>query len=194
MARIDRKALIYQHAAALFMTKGYAATSMRDLAQAVGIEPSSLYSHIKSKEDLLVKICTDTALRFTEGMDRITHMTTGPSDQIAAVIDLHLTIAEEDPSSVTVFTDEWTHLPAQYLDVFEKQRRSYQKGVKAIIQSGIDQGVFAKSDASILTKTMLTSLRWVHTWHRRDRLVDYQAIARAIKAYTIAGLVGNITV
>ena len=48
----------------MFREKGYAGTSMRDLANAVGIEAASLYNHIKSKEDLLLQICVAVAQDF----------------------------------------------------------------------------------------------------------------------------------
>ena len=51
--KIDRKKIIFNKAALLFEKKGYTASSMRDIAFEVGIEPSSLYSHIKSKGDML---------------------------------------------------------------------------------------------------------------------------------------------
>ena len=54
--RTTRKSLILQKAAAMFREKGYAASSMRDLADAVGIEAASLYNHIKSKSEMLHEI------------------------------------------------------------------------------------------------------------------------------------------
>ena len=54
--KASRKNLILQKAAAMFREKGYAATSMRDLADTVGIEAASLYNHIKSKSEMLQEI------------------------------------------------------------------------------------------------------------------------------------------
>ena len=57
MEPLSKKDIILKKAAGLFHKKGYSATTMRELAQVVGIEASSLYRHINSNEELLILFC-----------------------------------------------------------------------------------------------------------------------------------------
>ena len=61
MAKQSRKELIIQQAAIIFKQKGYSATSMRELAEKVGIEAARLYNNIRSKDEILEEICFSVA-------------------------------------------------------------------------------------------------------------------------------------
>ena len=66
---LSRKTQIDRTATTLFRARGYAATSMRELATALGLEAGSLYSHIKSKQELLHSICFSLADTLFAGFD-----------------------------------------------------------------------------------------------------------------------------
>ncbi|MCB0640163.1 MAG: TetR/AcrR family transcriptional regulator, partial [Phaeodactylibacter sp.] len=138
----SKKQIIFEEAAKLFQEKGYSAASMRDLAERVNLKASSLYSHIRKKEEILQKICFDNAYHFTEGMRVIEAEDADPVEQIEALIALHIDIALDDPTSVTVFNDEWRHLEQPFLRRFLEMRRDYEQRFKRIIQAGIDEGSF----------------------------------------------------
>src|SRR3954463_9654655 len=64
-----KKEVIIQKAAFLFKSKSFAAASMRELAEALGVEAASLYNHIGSKNELLQAICSRIANKFTLQME-----------------------------------------------------------------------------------------------------------------------------
>ena len=65
MPKASKREIILTAAAKLFRDRGYQATSMRDLAEAVELKASSLYNHIGSKEEILKEICMANADKFS---------------------------------------------------------------------------------------------------------------------------------
>lgn len=159
--QVPRKKLIFIEAAKLFMKIGYNATSMRDIANAVGIEPSSLYSHIKSKDQLLQKICFDCGILFLKGLKDIQARDLTSIEKIELLIGMHIQIAKEDSTSATVFSNEWKHLRNEDLVDFIKMRKDYEKGFIEIIDAAIGEGDLRPMNAKIILHTILSSIRWV---------------------------------
>ncbi len=159
---MTRKQSIYQEAANLFSEKGYASASMRDLAERVGIEPSSLYSHIKSKDQILKEICLDCALAFNQGLEEIQALNIEAIEKIRALIALHLKVAEENPSSIVVFNDEWKHLEKDSLEEFLKLRDAYERGFKSILREGKKNQTVKDYSTGLMLNTIVSGLKWMH--------------------------------
>lgn len=184
----NKKQLIFEEAAKLFQEKGYNAASMRDLADRVNLKASSLYSHIRKKEEILQKICFDNAHRFVEGIDVIEKLSTDPVEQVQELIRLHIRIALENPTSVTVFNDEWKHLEEPFLSDFLDLRKNYESRFKAIIQKGIETGQLKTVNPSIALFTLITSVRWLHYWNPKHEAVSRTALESDILNLLLGGL------
>jgi AcrR family transcriptional regulator len=187
-----KKEAIYEAAAQLFREKGYKAASMRDLAERVDLKVSSLYSHIGSKEELLQKICFDNAQLFIEGMNLVERQDISTIEKIKALIALHVDIAVENPSSVTVFNDEWKHLTsdgaASNLSTFLRLRKEYENRFKEIINQGIKEGTLKKVNSNIALYTILTSVRWLHYWYKPARSIQPELLKEQIAGLLLNGL------
>lgn len=144
-----KKQQIYLEAARLFHHRGYAATSMRAIADAVDLEVSSLYSHIRSKEELLHEICFRVAGQFLEAIRQIRQKWDDPRVQLEELLRFHLRLALEDPTSATVFSDEWKHLRTDELAVFLDQRKQYEQQFLGIIREGQAMGIFSGSASQL---------------------------------------------
>lgn len=167
-----RKREIFDAAAVLFRYKGYAACSMRDLAEKVGLEVSSLYSHIKSKEEILSTLCFYCAEMYADGMAEILASEDDAISQIDAILDMHIDIAIDHPSSMTVFNDEWKHLPNGDLEKFLELRNKYERDLISIIEKGIANKVVKPFPVNIMTNTVLSSMRWIH--YSRHQFTDQE--------------------
>ena len=187
-----KKDVIYEQAAQLFKDKGYQSASMRDLAERVDLKVSSLYSHIGSKQELLQKICFDNAQLFIDGMDEIETQEISSVDKIKALIALHVDIAITNPTSVTVFNDEWRHLTNENEDLnlrkFLQLRKNYEQRFQQIITKGIEAGELKEFDSTIALYTILTSVRWLHYWFKASRTVDAEVLKEQIGTLLLGGL------
>ncbi|MEO7176084.1 MAG: TetR/AcrR family transcriptional regulator [Saprospiraceae bacterium] len=186
-ARVSKE-LIFREAAILFQRKGYQATSMRELATQVGLEVSSLYSHIRSKQEILERICFDNAEQFIKGLEQIELGICNPASQMQDILGLHIDRASIDPSSITVFNDEWRQLDEPALTRFIQLRKNYESRLLFILESGIEQGVFKRLDPQILLLTILSIMRGVHHWVKSTKSDKAEEIKKVISAIMLDGL------
>lgn len=184
-----KKELVFEAAGKLFMEKGYLAASMRELAERVGLEQaSSLYNHLKSKEEVLRKICFDNANKFITGITGIESQQVSASEKVKQLIELHIRVAIEDFTSVTVFNDEWRHLSEPFLSEFLALRKDYETRFKQIIDEGVASGEFKKINPTVALYTILTSIRWIHYWYNEDRNPNRAALEKDITGLLLTGL------
>lgn len=183
-----RKQAIFNAAANLFKEKGYPASSIRELATKVGLEPSSIYSHVKSKEEILNKICFDAAQIYSEDLDNVLLTTHDPEEQIIQVIQTHVEMALTNPSAITVFNDEWRHLNEDSLIEFKKLRKGYENKLSKILERGMEQGIFAQMDIKIALNALLSSLKWIHYWQKGKSTTKLNLIQGEMVKFILKGI------
>ncbi len=169
---MTKKELIKLKAARLFRLKGYKATSMRDIAQEVGMEAASLYNHISNKQELLAELMMHIAEIFTEGMENILQSSLSPREKLERLIGLHIRYTVEKPNAVAIITSEWVHLEEPTLKEYLLLRNSYEKNISKIIQDGIAQKQFAEVDLEITVFSILSTLRWLYSWYHQQENIN----------------------
>src|SRR5688572_33034405 len=117
--KASKKELILRKAAAMFREKGFAATSMRDLAESVGIEAASLYNHIRSKNEILEAICFEVANRFNTNLEIVEASQQTSIGKIETLLRFHIGQMIENYEEVYVSDREWKHLEDPYLSNFQ---------------------------------------------------------------------------
>lgn len=177
MAKVQRrkaskKDLILEKAAAMFRQKGFAATSMRDLAETVGIEAASLYNHIRSKNEILEAICFDVANRFNNNIALIESGQQNSIVKIETLLRFHIRQMVEKYEEVYVSDREWKHLEEPYLSNFQNQRSNYRKKFAAIIEDGIRKNELRKIDAPTAVLIMLHAVSGIESWHRSKAKIN----------------------
>jgi TetR/AcrR family transcriptional regulator, cholesterol catabolism regulator len=188
---LSRKDQIEKTATALFKTKGFSATSMRDLANALGIEAASIYSHIKSKEEILQRVCFKMAQEFFEALDAAESTGLTATERLQAAIVAHVQVLTKNTAASAVFLHEWRHLSEPFLGSYLAMRDKYEARFRDIIKSGIVAGEFTLPDEKFAVLTILSGLNWIHTWYKPDGKMTPQEIADNLSAMLLNGLTSN---
>src|SRR5215813_2560438 len=114
----SKREVILIKAAAMFKDKGFAASSMRDLAETVGIEAASLYNHIKSKSEILQEIVFRAATECNVHLETTDVNGKEALQKIEEVIRFHVRMMLNRFQEYHVMTHEWIHLSEPYLTNF----------------------------------------------------------------------------
>jgi AcrR family transcriptional regulator len=186
--KASKKELILQKAAAMFREKGFAATSMRDLAETVGIEAASLYNHIRSKNEILEAICFDVANRFNQNIDSLETESHNSIPRVEKLLRFHIGQMIENYEEVYVSDREWKHLEEPYLSNFQSQRRSYRKKFASIIQNGITKGEIRNIDAPTAVLIILHAVSGIESWHRSKARINAEELENNMVMIMIDGL------
>lgn len=186
---ISKKKQVELTATELFQERGYAATSMRDMAQALGIEAASLYSHIKSKEEILQNICFRMAQKFFEAMDEaFAQAPDSAAERLERAIVAHIKVITDDTAASAVFFSEWRHLSEPHLSDFLKMRERYEGIFYNILKEGVEKKEFIELDLKFSVLTILSALNWTHNWFKPSGKMSAEEIGRNLASVMLNGL------
>jgi AcrR family transcriptional regulator len=171
-----QRAEIVQAAAQIFREKGYHATSMQDIADAVHLQKASLYHHVESKQEILLEILNHALDRLTTEIKAVVESDFSPTEKLRLALRAYTTILTEDRDLSAVLLLEYRGLDPK-LRVQHIVRRDQIDGLwRQIVQSGIDAGEFRSVDPVIASFALLGVQNWMITWFRPDgRLTSAQA-------------------
>ncbi len=167
----------------LFKEKGYHATSMRDIATAVGINKGSLYSYIHSKEDLLIPVFERAMGVLLEQIEQITaDASLSPTERLKRAIHAHVSAVANNLDVLTVYLSEWRQLATESLATNRGQRERYAELFHQILRDGVAAGEFRSMDTRIVMLGMIGMSNYLFRWYRPDgRLTPSQVADELIE-------------
>jgi TetR/AcrR family transcriptional regulator, cholesterol catabolism regulator len=189
----DRKTAIRTAALELFSAKGYEATSMRDLAEAVGVQPASLYTHFRGKEDLLMFVIDEASAKFESRWDVAL---ADPSEPVLVrlrrALRAHVEVITENLAAATVFLHEWRSLDARRRRKVLGRRDRYERRIVALLEEGVANGELRSIDVHLTTTAFFSLANGVHTWYRPTGSLDADEIADRFFDLLVGGIAATL--
>lgn len=164
--RLTQEAIVAT-AAALFAHNGFGATSLDDIAAALGASKASLYYHVRNKEEILRLIFLTVLSASEEPLRRIVEAEMPPREKLRRAIAHQTAVAADRSPAMIVFYREQPHLTGPFAGEIILRKKAYERYFERIIEEGQAAGVFrADVDPKIVAFGLLGMCNWLSQWYK----------------------------
>jgi AcrR family transcriptional regulator len=174
-----REAELLRVATRLFRTRGFHATSMQDLAEALGMNRGSIYHYIASKDDLLWAIVSGALDRLSDRVAPILEADEAAATRLRRAIAGHLAFAAEHGDELSLVQIELRSLSEERRRLIVARRDAYEARWRQVIEDGIADGALRSTDVRLTGIAILSACNWFTQWYREDGPLTVDQIAAA---------------
>jgi AcrR family transcriptional regulator len=162
----ERQMAILAVAAEAFAHKGFVATSLQEIADAVGIQKGSLYHHLKSKEDLLYKLINQVHRELLANITEPSEVAGSALVRLRGFIEGHINRLEPQLALGKVAFTEFRHLTGPRRESIVQQRRLYLNHLVSLIDQGQqERQICPDVDCDISATVILHVLNSTFLWY-----------------------------
>ena len=183
-----RRRQIEDVASALFSSRGYAATSMRDIARVLDLQGGSLYSHLPSKEAVLAAIVEEAAEEFHAAVRPVAERPGPAVQRLREMIAAHVRVVTGGRERAKVFLFEWTFLGEERREAIRRSRAAYQAYFERVIAEGAAAGELVAPDPALAAIFVLSAMNAMAHWYRPGGPLGPDALAAHYADLYLTGL------
>jgi AcrR family transcriptional regulator len=191
--RTNRHDAILLHAAELFATKGVSATTVRQIADRVGMLSGSLYHHFSSKD----LIAEEIVINYLDDL-RATYRALGEQprdalDMLREVVKVSFDVAANHPHAVEIYQNETAFLAtvprAKHIETVAKEVHTFWAEV---IDAGVASGQLRSDVSARLFHRLLRDAVWLSPrWYRPTKDYPHAQLAEDVLAVFLEGFATN---
>ena len=187
--RLERRVEILKSAAAAFRRRGYHGASVDEIASALEMTKGNLYYYFRNKEDILYA-CHEYSLDILlQLMNEVQSERSTPDRKLRKLIlaFVHLILDELQGTALTLDPEA---LSPPLLEKVIAKRDLFDRGLREIIQQGMDEGLFIGGDPKMIEFAIMGAVNWISKWYDPSGPMTSQQIGDAFADY----LVGQLTI
>jgi TetR/AcrR family transcriptional regulator, cholesterol catabolism regulator len=176
-------------AARLFKEKGYRATTLEDIAAAVGMLKGSLYYYIRSKEELLYLVVRDPIRQAYNKLEEIVTSEAPVKVKIAQAIVNHMTVFHQHYPHIAVYLHDYHHLMQQLEKNTIETPRHYHQLWATLLEQGVATGeVRSDLNVKVTGYAILGMCNWIYRWYNPQGTLSAEEIAGIFTTLVLEGL------
>jgi AcrR family transcriptional regulator len=184
----SRRVEMCRTAAQIFRDRGYAATSVSDVAHALGMTKAGLYHYFDSKEALLLEIMSFGLERVRDEVIVPVRAIRDPGERLRQIAVRHARIATDGRGAVAHLGDETRALPPPARRQIEERMRIYLDLIRDTLRELKSEGRLRDVDPTVAAFSLLGMILWLPRWFRQSGRLSQEQVAVEISKLAVNGL------
>jgi AcrR family transcriptional regulator len=186
-ARPDRRIDILKSAAAAFRRRGYHGASVDEIASALEMTKGNLYYYFRNKEEILFA-CHDYSLDILLALlADVEHADLPPDAKLQRLVLAFIHIILDELQATALTLDLQALSPALLRRIIAKRDR-FDRGIRDIIQQGIDTGLFTPGDPKMIAFAIMGAVNWISKWFDPAGPMTSDQIGQSFAGYLVGQL------
>ena len=156
---------ILERAAELFAERGFAGTTVQDIADALGMSRPALYYYVKSKDVILEQLVENLSINDAKVLEKIRRdRSLESADKLREMAQQLASNAGANPNQTQILAQGKHHLPQQIADLNREAERSIVQSIASLLEQGMKEGQFRKLEPRTAALAIVGMCLWVAWW------------------------------
>ena len=175
-------------AAQIFGQKGFHATSMQDIAEAVHLQKASIYHHVSSKQEILYAVLNQSIDELSKRILDVIRQPYLPAEKLHKAICVYMNTLLDNQHLAYVLLLEHRSLEPKYLSSHIPRRDYLENLWREMIIEGVNEGFFNCLNVAVASRALLGTMNWSIIWYRQDGTLTPAEVADQFANLFLDGL------
>lgn len=185
VARLKRERIVAA-AVDLFYHQGYTRTTLEQVADAIQVTKPFIYSHFKSKSDLLAEICSRAVWISNEVINRAVTQQGTVTERLQAIARDFMETVLNHQAHAVIYSREEKELTREDRDEINKMRRVFDHKLVALMEEGVASGEFIVEDVHLTALAIVGIVGWSQVWYRPGGRLTRAEAAQRVSTLVLA--------
>lgn len=177
-------------AAEVFARRGYAAATVQDVADELGILKGSIYYYIETKEDLLFRLLTAVHEEVDQLLERVAGAEAlDPLERLSAYVRAQTSYNLKNLARISVYYNDIDQLSDERRKEILRRRKAHEDFVVGVVLDGQRQGLIDTTrDARLLSYSVFAVVIWPYRWFRPRGRIKIEDVVEGCVEFVVGGV------
>ncbi|MFL5288589.1 MAG: TetR/AcrR family transcriptional regulator [Rhodopila sp.] len=176
---------ILEEAVKLFYERGFSGTTLDDIAGKLGVTKPFIYTHFRSKVELLEAVCRPTIEMSLQAIAQAAQREGKAADRLYnGIVDFTKVVLQRQ-ANIAVYFREEKHLSEAGLAEINALRKRFDRVLSDLLAEGVNSGEFRVEDIRVAALAIGGMVSWAYTWYQPTGRLSFDATSARLAHFVL---------